>query len=102
MPANWPDLTLALGLALVAAYLVANLAARAVRSVLRAILLDEHEETFIIRAARAIHVFLFLIAAAALSFPALSLAGYRTRFTRDRDELMRWLLDGGLRIGLIL
>ena len=102
MPSNWPDLTLALGLALVAAYIVSNLAARGVRSMLRAILPEDHEERFITGSGRAIHVFLFLIVAAALSFPALSLAGYRTRFTRDRDELMRWLLDGGLRIGLIV
>jgi moderate conductance mechanosensitive channel len=102
MPSNWPDLTLALGLALVAAYIVSNLAARVVRSMLRAILPEDHEERFITGSGRAIHVFLFLIVAAALSFPALSLAGYRTRFTRDRDELMRWLLDGGLRIGLIV
>ena len=102
MPANWPDLALAVALALVAAYILANRAARVVRSTLRAILPEDHEERFITGSGRAIHIFLFLIVAAALSFPALSLAGYRTRFTRDRDELMRWLLDGGLRIGLIV
>ena len=41
MPANWPDLTLAIALALVAAYIIANRAARAVRSMLRAILPDD-------------------------------------------------------------
>ena len=43
MPANWPDLALAVALALVAAYILANLASRAVRSMLRTILPDERE-----------------------------------------------------------
>ncbi len=101
MPANWPDLALAIGLALVAAYIIANLASRAARSMLRAILPDEREARFVNGPGRAIHVFLFLILAAALSFPALSLAGYKTAFARDRDAVLRWLLDSGLRIGVI-
>ena len=101
MPANWPDLTLALAMALAAAYVIANLASRVVRSLLRAILPDEHEDRFIKGPGRAIHIFLFLIISAALAFPALSLAGYRTGFTRDRDAVLRWLLDNGLRIGVI-
>jgi len=40
MPSNWPDLALALALAFVAAYIIANLAARVVRSMLHAILPD--------------------------------------------------------------
>ena len=102
MPANWPDLTLALGLALVAAYVIANLAARGVRSMLRAILPDEREDRFVHGPGRAIHIFLFLIIATGLSFPALSLAGYKTSFARDRDELIRWLLDSGERIAIII
>jgi small conductance mechanosensitive channel len=102
MPANWPDLTLALGLALVAAYVIANLAARGVRSMLRAILPDEREDRFVRGPGRAIHIFLFLIIATGLSFPALSLAGYKTGFARDRDELIRWLLDSGERIAIIV
>ena len=101
MPANWPDLALALGLALVVAYVIANLAARAVRSMLRTILPDEHEERFVTGPGRVIHVFLFLIVAIGLSFPALSLAGYETSFSRDRDELMRWMVDSGVRIATI-
>jgi moderate conductance mechanosensitive channel len=101
MPSNWPDLALALALALVAAYIIANLAARGVRSMLHAILPDEREARFIQGPGRAIHIFLFLIIAAGLSFPALSLAGYKTSFSRDRDELIRWLLDSGERIAII-
>jgi small conductance mechanosensitive channel len=101
MPDNWPDLALALALALVAAYIIANLAARGVRSMLHAILPDERETRFVHGPGRIIHIFLFLIAATALSFPALSLAGYKTSFSRDRDELIRWLLDSGERIAII-
>ena len=101
MPANWPDLALAIALALVAAYILTNLAARAVRSMLHAIVPDDREGRFIQGPGRAIHVFLFLIIATGLSFPALSLAGYKTSFARDRDELIRWLLDSGERIAII-
>jgi moderate conductance mechanosensitive channel len=105
MPANWPELALALALALLAAYVIANVAARAVRSIFHAILPDEREDRFIRGPGRAIHVFLFLIVAAALSFPALTLAGYQTDFTTDREELLRWLRDSGarsaLRIGIV-
>ena len=101
MPANWPDLTLALALALAAAYIIANLAARFVRSLLRGILGNEHERQFIHGPGRAIHVFLFLIIGAALSFPALSLAGYETSFAADREAMASWALHNGLRIGLI-
>ena len=101
MPANWPHLALAIALALVAAYILTNLAARAVRSMLHAIVPDDREGRFIQGPGRAIHVFLFLIIATGLSFPALSLAGYKTSFARDRDELIRWLLDSGERIAII-
>ena len=63
MPANWPDLTLAIALALVAAYLVADLAARAVRSMLRAIVPDDRGGRFVIGPGRVIHLVLFLIIA---------------------------------------
>ena len=101
MPVNWPDLTLALALALAAAYIISSLAARFVRSLLRGILGDEHERQFIHGPGTAIQVFLFIIIGAALSFPALSLAGYTTPFAADRDAMVSWVLHSGLRIGLI-
>ena len=100
MPSNWPELTLALSLALVAAYLVADLVARAAQSVLRAIVPDERESRFVDRPGRLIRLFIFLITAVALSLPALSLAGYRTSVV-DREAVMRWLLDHGLRIAVV-
>ena len=101
MPSNWPDLALALALALVAAYILTNLAARAMRSMLHAMVPEDREGRFVHGPGRAIHVLLFLIIATGLSFPALSLAGYKTSFARDRDDLIRWLLDSGERIAII-
>src|SRR5687767_12173917 len=98
MPSNWPELTLAVSLVLVAAYIVADLVARAAQSVLRAIVPDEAR--FVVRPGRMIRLFIFLITAAALSSPALSLAGYRTGFS-DRETVTRWLLDHGLRIAVV-
>jgi small conductance mechanosensitive channel len=101
MPSNWPELTLALSLALVAAYIVADLVARAAQSVLRAIVPDERETRYVDRPGRMIRLFIFLITAVALSLPALSLAGYRTGISGDRDAIVRWLLDHGLRIAVV-
>jgi small conductance mechanosensitive channel len=101
MPANWPELTLAVTLALVAAYLIADVVARGVDSVLRAILPDEHEHLFVDRPKKMIRLLIFLICAAALAFPALNVVGYRTDIGADRDELVGWLMNQGLRIALI-
>jgi small conductance mechanosensitive channel len=41
------------------------------------------------------------LTATALAFPALTLAGYRTRFGGNPEALIRWVLDAGLRIAII-
>ena len=99
MPSNWPELTLALSLALVVAYGVADLVARAAQAVLRGIVPDETH--LVDRPGRVVRLFIFLITAVALSFPAMSLAGYRIRAGRDREAMVEWLLDHGLRIAVI-
>jgi small conductance mechanosensitive channel len=102
VPANWPDLTLALALALIAAYLVADVVARIVGSILRAIVEDrETEALFVDRPRRVVRMVIFVVTAVALAFPALTLAGYRTRFGGNPEALVRWLLDAGLRIAII-
>jgi small conductance mechanosensitive channel len=102
MPANWPDLALAVALAVVAAYLVADIVARIAQSILRAIVEDrEIEALFVDRPRRVVRVVIFLVTAVALAFPALTLAGYRTRFGGNPEALIRWLLDAGLRIAII-
>jgi len=102
LPANWPELTLATGLALVAAYLLADLASRLVSAVLRGVIADpDTEAVFVERPRRVVRAFLFVLIFAALAFPALKLAGYRGRLGSDPEALGRWLLDRGARITLI-
>ncbi len=102
MPANWPELTLAIALALAVAYFVADLAARAVHSVLRTIIGDAHSEAFFVdRPRRVVRILTFLVTAAAVLMPALRLAGYDTSVGGDPQAILAWLLDGGLRIAVI-
>src|SRR5258706_4288867 len=102
MSAHWPEMTLAVALALLAAYLVADIVARIARSILRAIIEDhEVEALFVDRPGRIVRVAIFLVTAAALAFPALTLAGYRTRFGSNPEALILWMLDAGLRIAII-
>ena len=103
MPTNWPEMTLALALAVVVAYVVADFVARLVESTLRAIVADTHYEArFVERPRRVIRLTIFLATLVALSFPALTLAGFETTFSGDRQTVVRWLLDHGLRIVIIM
>lgn len=99
---NLPELTLALSVVVVAAYLAADLIGRAVHYVLRGVLADATlEARFVDRPRRIVRFAIFLLTTAALSFPALTLAGYRTRFGGSPEVLLRWTLDAGLRIVMI-
>ena len=44
---------------------------------------------------------IFVVTAAALAFPALTLAGHPTRFGGSPEALVLWFLDAGLRIAII-
>jgi small conductance mechanosensitive channel len=72
-----------------------------VQSVLRGLVASEHEQLLVNRPRRLIQLFIFLITAAALSFPALSIAGYSTSFGGDAQSMLRWLMNAGLRIAVI-
>ncbi|MBI3049279.1 MAG: mechanosensitive ion channel family protein [Acidobacteria bacterium] len=102
MPINWPELTLAVALALAGAYLIADLAARFVQSTLRAVIADPAvEKAFVDRPRRIIRLTIFLVAAAALVFPAVRIAGYQTGLGGSPRAVGSWLLDVGLRIVVI-
>ena len=101
MPSNWPELTLALTLALVAAYIIADILARGAESILRAIVPDEHERLFVDRPKRIVRLVIFLITGVVLAFPALAFVGVETNIGANREELVAWLLNAGLRIALI-
>src|SRR5687767_10781968 len=101
MPSNWPELTLAVTLALVAAYIIADLLARAAESTLRAIVPDEHEKLFVDRPKRVVRLILFLIVGIALGFPALAFVSVETNIGANLEQLLAWVLRSGLRIALI-
>jgi moderate conductance mechanosensitive channel len=103
MPSNWPEITLALALAIVVAYLVADFVARLVQSTLRGILADsQYERILVERPRRIIRLVIFLAILSAVAVPALTLAGIETTFGGNRETVARWLLDHGLRIIIIL
>jgi small conductance mechanosensitive channel len=103
MPANWPEITLALALAIVVAYLVADFVAKLVQATLRGILADSQYEAILVdRPRRIIRVVIFALILAALAIPALTLAGFETSFGGNRETVARWLFDHGLRIVIIL
>jgi small conductance mechanosensitive channel len=102
IPNNWPVLTLALALAAGISYVVAETVSRIVQSILRAVLEDRATEAhFVQRPVRIVRFVVLLVTFAALAAPALTLAGYRTRYGGNPEALMRWLLDTGLRIAII-
>jgi len=102
LPPNWPLVTLALALALIASYVVADVVSRIAQSILHAIIEDrEVQEQFVDRPRRIVQLMVFLVTASALASPAVKLAGYRTSFGGNPDALLRWFLDAGLRIVVI-
>jgi moderate conductance mechanosensitive channel len=99
---NASVLAIALAAALLGAYIVAHLIARIAESALRGIIeSDELERRYVNRPLRVVRVAAFIVIAAALWFPAMSMAGYQTRFGGNAGGMMRWLLDAGLRIAAI-
>ena len=101
LPPNWPELTLALALAIIAGYFIADVVARLAERVLRAVIPDEREAHFVDRPRRVVRLTIFVVTAAALAFPALRVAGYRGPMGADPQLLGRWLLGHGLRIAII-
>jgi moderate conductance mechanosensitive channel len=100
--ANWPELALALTVAIALAYLIARVVARMVSASLRGIIHDpETEAMFVDRPQRIITLAIFAVTAAALSLPAMRLAGYRSRVGIDPEVLLRWIFRSGLRIAII-
>ena len=102
LPANWPELTLALTLAFIASYVIAEFISRVAQSALRAIIADPEVEAMLVdRPRRIVKLAIFLVVASAIVFPAMRLAGYRSRFARDPEQIARWLLESGLWIAVI-
>lgn len=102
LAAGWPELTLALTLTCVIAYLISEFVARAVQRMLRAIIADPSiEAIFVGQPRRIVHLGIFLVTAAALALPLLRLAGYSTGVGNSPQQLANWMLNSGLRVTLI-
>jgi small conductance mechanosensitive channel len=101
MPSNWPELGLALALALVAAYVVTTFLSRRVEAFLRAIVPDDRERLLVDNPLPVIRGLIFILTAAAVAIPALRLAGYRPVFMRNPEAFTDWLMREGFRIVFI-
>jgi small conductance mechanosensitive channel len=102
LPANWPGIALALILAILAAYLLAGVVARFVSATLQRIHPErDTDPNAAERPERLIRGMVFLVTAAALSFPALKAAGLHTAVGSEPEALGRWFLEAGLRIVII-
>src|SRR5215204_1881789 len=101
MPSNWPELSLALALALVAAYAVTAFLTRRIERWLRALVPDSRERMLVDNPLPVIRGLLFFITAAIVAIPALRLAGYRPLYTRNPEAFTEWLLGAGVQIVFI-
>src|SRR5678815_3511781 len=101
MPSNWPELSLALALALVAAYAVTAFLTRRIERWLRALIPDSRERLLVDNPLPVIRGLLFVVTAAIVAIPALRLAGYRPLYTRNPEAFTEWLLAAGVQIVFI-
>jgi small-conductance mechanosensitive channel len=101
MPSNWPELSLALALALVAGYVVTVFVSRRVEPWLRAQVPNDREHLLVDSPLPVIRGLIFFITAAVVAIPALRLAGYRPLLTRDPQAFTEWLLSAGVQIAFI-
>jgi small-conductance mechanosensitive channel len=98
MPSNWPELSLALALALVGAYAVTAFLTRRIERWLRALVPHSRERMLVESPLPVIRGLVFLVTAAIIAIPALRLAGYRPLLTRNPEAFTEWLLGAGVQI----
>src|SRR5689334_23488705 len=101
MPSNWPELSLALALALVAAYVVTAFLTRRIERWLRALVPGSRERMLVDNPLPVIRALLFLVTATIVAIPALRFAGYSPLFTRNPEAFTEWLLTAGVQIVFI-
>jgi len=98
---TWPQRALALALALVGAYVIADRAGRWLEATLHTLIADERERHLVDRSRRAIRILIFLISGAALSLIMLRLIGYHPTIGRNPDVFAERVFSSGLHIALI-
>jgi small conductance mechanosensitive channel len=102
MPANWPELSLALALALVAAFVVTTFLTRRIETWLRALVPDEREQMLVDSPLPVIRGLVFFVTAGIVALPALRVAGYRPLYTRNPEVFTEWLISAGVQIVFIV
>jgi small conductance mechanosensitive channel len=102
MPANWPELSLALALALVAAYVVTAFLTRRIEAWLRALVPGERERMLVDSPMTVIRGLVFFVTAGIVAIPALRVAGYQPFYTRNPEAFTEWLLSAGVQIVVIV
>jgi small-conductance mechanosensitive channel len=97
------SITAAVGLAAIAAYIVADVVARLAQAALHAILTDQHiDSTLVVPTLRIIRVVVFLVTGVALVLPALRYVGVQHITAGYSPEaLAKWAMESGLRIAVI-
>lgn len=101
----WATGAFALAGTLVIAYIVAELTSRGAWRLLRPLLgarAAGFQAAPLLRPVRLIRVAVFLMVAASLILPAMELVGIRTVAHIRPEALIAWLVESGVRIGLIL
>jgi len=121
-PVNWGSVVLALATTVVIAYVLAELAARVVRTTLFSLFQSGRVEPSTSsgqgpmtgtreprvlaavagRPAQIVRAIVFLLMAAVLFRPALNVAGLSPSVGVDSRALSSWIFDSGLRIGVII
>jgi len=92
---------LALALALVGAYVIAERSGRWLEATLHTLIADERERHVVDRSRRAIRLLIFLVSGAALSLIMLRLVGYHTTIGRNPDVFAERVFSSGIHIALI-
>jgi small conductance mechanosensitive channel len=102
---SWVSGAVAVVVTLVISYLIAEVIARGAWRLLRP-LLGERAAGFqgapLLRPIRLIRVVVFLLVAASIVLPAFELVGFRTFAHLKPEALIAWLVESGVRIGLII
>ena len=97
------SITAAAGLAVIAAYIVADVVARLAQRALRSIVGDQHlDATLVVPTRRVVRLVVFLVTTAALLLPALRYVGVQHITAGNSPEaLAKWAMESGLRIAVI-
>jgi small conductance mechanosensitive channel len=101
----WFAATAAVAVTAVVAYLVADAIARILTVGMHGMLghaSDDHGRVALARSARLVRAAIFLLVSMVLVFPALELVGLSTSVGLHPEALGKWLLESGLRIGLVV